>query len=973
MLAIDDVLRETLTPAQYQAAQDNSNEVLCLACAGSGKSLTLAYRTARLVAEGVDPKGIVAFTFTDKAAESIKQQIARALERVGIPPTTLGAMYVGTIHSYCQRVLRDMDARYRQFDVLDNNKLTLYLISRYPQLSLQRLRPRARNKSYFDTIKKAAEAWTTLNDEMLDIEDVAHQDPELGNVLANLRVAIDRDNFIDFSSMIRLVVEALEDGEPAALKSIAGLEHLMVDEYQDINPCEERLIRSLHQNSSSLFVVGDDDQAIYGWRGADVGNILEFQSRYPTASLHTLSFNFRSTKAIVEVADVFVTAELGAQRIGKNPAADDPPGPRDVRNVWFADRPEEAEWVAQRIAALIGTAYRESDGQIRGLTPGDFAILMRSTRVDEQDGTQRHSSFTEALERNGIDYTLEAGGGVFDRLQVRVLRDSFELLRDASPTREQAREYFDIVVSNIFPDADFELFAQVLSRWGSEIHAPAGGARQRVYPQQLVHDLLRAFRIADSNFDAATMSDLGIFSRMIQDVESVYVSVDSSRRFQEILNFLSQAAEAGYDTSTEQILQRPDAVTVSTVHRVKGLEFPCVFVCDVEARRFPGQRRRYDGWLPVGLLSAALNLGRYQSTPEQEARLFYTALTRSERYLYVSGAENLPGGRQIRKRSPYALRLTHPELSDDPTQLPEGLVSELQRARIDERVVPTSYSDIRYYLKCPKDYEFRKRFGFSPPIPELFGFGMTVHATVGKLHEQFQDVPPTGDEAEATVRETFHVKHVPPSSEPDERPGAYERARDSAARMVRSYVEEYADDFTRLRQVEAAFEIAADNAVISGTIDLLLREDLQGNILEAEVIDFKTVEGGDEPEVNEKLYWTELSLQVQLYAKGARDVLGENTRTGAVHLLRDGQRISVPVDDDAADRAVRNVEWAVRRILDGDFPMRPHPVKCGTCDFKALCRQTPEEFLIDEVPPTIRVPGPQGEIMQRSFSEFVGR
>ena len=325
MLQVDDVLSAELTAAQYQAALDDAREVLCLACAGSGKSKTLAYRAVRLVAEGVDPRSIVAFTYTDKAAESIKQQVARALARVGIPPTTLGAMYIGTIHSYCQRVLREIDARYRQFDVLDNNRLTLYLGSRYPQLSLQRLRPRASDR-YFETIKKVSEAWTTLNDEMLSVDDVIQQDEELGEVLANLRATLDRDNFIDFSSMIRLVVEGLEARDPAALAAVASLEHLMVDEYQDVNPCQERLIRSLHQDSSSLFVVGDDDQAIYGWRGADVRNILEFRSRYPSAALHTLSFNFRSTRAIVAAADGFVTAELGAQRIGKNPDANDAPG-----------------------------------------------------------------------------------------------------------------------------------------------------------------------------------------------------------------------------------------------------------------------------------------------------------------------------------------------------------------------------------------------------------------------------------------------------------------------------------------------------------------------------------------------------------------------------------------------------------------------------------------------------------------------
>lgn len=127
---IDSVLRAELTQQQYAAAADSAREVLCLACAGSGKSRTLAYRIARLIGEGVTPSSIVAFTFTEKAAESIKRRVASALARVGLQPELLGAMYVGTIHSYCQNILGQIDARYRQFDVLDDNRLTLYLISR---------------------------------------------------------------------------------------------------------------------------------------------------------------------------------------------------------------------------------------------------------------------------------------------------------------------------------------------------------------------------------------------------------------------------------------------------------------------------------------------------------------------------------------------------------------------------------------------------------------------------------------------------------------------------------------------------------------------------------------------------------------------------------------------------------------------------------------------------------------------------
>lgn len=969
MLSIEEILRQNLTGRQRDAALDPSREVFCLACAGSGKSRTLAFRTARLVAQGEDPAGIVAFTFTEKAADSIKLQVARALVAAGLEPTIIGAMYIGTIHSYCQYVLGQIDARYRQFDVLDENRLKLYLISRRSRLHLRNVQG-AMGARYFETVRQVSNAWTMMNDEMVRIEDVSAHDPELGAALESLRAQLDEDEFIDFSLMIRLVADALRRNDGAAERAVAAVRHLMVDEYQDVNPPQEALIRELHRRCSTLFVVGDDDQAIYSWRGADVGNILNFRPRYPNCSEHTLSHNFRSTPAIVMAADGFVSAELGATRIAKNPEASDTTEPRDFRNLWFPARAQEAEWVAERIEALSGMGYREQNGAVRGLTPGDFAILMRSTRTDEQNGSPRHAAFTKALDVRGIRYTLEAGGGVFDRPQVSVLRDTFELLRTGSPTRETAEEHFNNAIRPAFPQADFDTFAHVMADWGREIHAPIDGARRRVYPQQLVHDLLNAFGIERSNFDPDVMQDLGVFSRIIQDVEAVYLSIDTAGRFQEILNFLQNVAATGYNTSRQDILRRPDNVTVSTVHKVKGLEFPVVFVVDVESQRFPGRRHSYSGWLPGAVIQNALNRGAYQSTRDEEARLFYTAVTRAERYLYVTGSQSLPGGRQRRQPSPFAQRLYHDEMSDDPDGVPEGLSPHDQVPRIDEAVVPTSFTDIRYYLRCPRDYRFRKSFGFSPAIPEMFGYGRTIHTAVGKLHEQFTDCAPTGEEAEEIARGIFHLKHVPESGDPVNRPGAYELGRDSAAQILRSYAETYAEDFTRRRQIEVRFEVPIEQAVISGTIDLMLHEDAEGNILDASVVEFKTMEGGEDPEESERLEWTELALQVQLYAKAAREVLGENARTGHVHLLKDNRRVDVPVSDHAVEAAVSNVEWAVNRIIDGDFPMRPEREKCAACDFKALCPKSPEQFATDTTPPAIHVPGAVKREMVRAFSDF---
>lgn len=977
MADIEDVLRERLTDEQYAAATDPGSRILTLACAGSGKSRTLAYRVAWLIANGTAPESIVAFTFTEKAADSIKLRIGQALEASGLEATAIGAMFVGTIHSFCKDLLGEMDARYRQFEVLDDNRLKLYLISRYPDLQLHELRAE-RGARYFQVIGEVAEAWTLLNDEMADLDEVETLDPTLARVLRNLERGTDRDCFIDFSLMIRRVVDALAENHPVAVAALRRVRHLHVDEYQDVNPAQEALIEQMAARAETLMVLGDDDQALYAWRGADVSNILEFAQRHQGTSEHTLSSNFRSTEAIVAVADGFVDAELGPDRMPKQPVALPFDGPRDLRRLWFDDRPSEARWVAERVEALLGTTYVEKSGRVRGLTPADIAILMRSTRQPEQSdqpgerGPPRHAAFTQALGRLGIPYSLEAGGSVFDRAQVAVLRDAFELLRRGQPTRTDARDLFDAHIRPAYPQADFRAFVATLASWARQIHTPlqADGraARRRVYPQQLVHDMLHAFGLADSTFDAGTMRDIGSFSRMIQDAEAVYMSVDSAKRFESILNFLSVVAEGGYDTGTDDLVARPDAVTVSTVHKVKGLEFPVVFVVDVEGQRFPKRKQRYSKWLPREVIADALARGAYQSTPQEETRLFYTALTRAERFLYVTGCAQLPAGKRLAKQSPYALRLDNPELSEDPAGLPEGLTRTDPARRIDENVLPTTYSDIRYYLRCPQDYLLRKSFGFSPPISDLFGFGLTVHASLGKLHETFDDRPPTPEEAEDVARQIFHLKHVPESRDPVNSPGPYERARDSAAGILSAYANSYGTDFARTRTVEARFEIPAGDAVISGSIDLMLREDDAGRIVEAEVVDFKSMEGGEDPELNEKLDWTELSLQVQLYAMAAREVLGENARTGHVHLLKDNQRIDVPVDDQAVSAALGNVQWAVGRILDEDFPMRAHPDKCGGCDFAALCAKRIEDFSVDDRPPALHLPPAAGRAEATAFN-----
>ncbi len=973
---INQILDANLTEKQKAVVLDESRDILCLACAGSGKSRTLAFRIAHLIANGCSPKSIIAFTFTDKAAESIKRRVAEALDKFSLPQTLVGAMYIGTIHSYCQHLLGNVDARYRQFEVLDENGLKLYFLSRYYDLGLKDIQ-NERKAKMFETIREVSNAWSNANDEALLYDDIEREDTILGALLKNIYARLHKDHFIDFSLMIRLAVEELERNTNSINEALNEVRHILVDEYQDINPMQERLIRQLRNRSESLMVVGDDDQSIYAWRGADVNNILSFQGRYPHCTIHILSTNFRSTQAIVNASDIFIQQELSTARYSKNPVSNSDGNISDFKSLWFDTRENEAKWVANRISALLGMKYVEynadrSEREVRGLTPADFAILFRSIKrsINPNNLPHRHHEFTNALRDIGIAYSLDAEGGIFDRPHAQAIRDTMELLRSPAPSRENTRLLFDNSIVACFPNANFNKTAKVLSDWNLLIHSPSGGSRRKVYPQELLHELLFAFGVDKTSFNDVVLRDLGVFSAIILDVEKVYVSIDSPRRYGEILNFLSNVAESGYDVSTLDVIAKPDAVTLSTIHKMKGLEYPVVFIVDVVDRRFPSDRSSYSGWLPSALMRQPIQRGAFCTTRQDEARLFYTAMTRAERFLYITGAAQQPDAVRAKKPSDFKRRIDQMGISNDTITLPTGIEFASQKRRIDETLLPTSYSDIKEYLVCPMGYKLKKFFGFNPAVPELFGFGLTTHTIIERLHQQFKNQAPTVDEVIDTVRETFHLKHIFPSNDPINRPGPYERAYNSAEDIAKNYVNSFAQDFERVREDEARFEINIGQAMVSGAIDLLLKHDDNGKIVDAHVIDFKSLDTPDDASAND---WIDLSLQVQLYAYAASQVLGEQAKTGSVHLLKEKgsrARIKIPVTQQDVDAAIHNISWAVERILDDDFPMRPCLGKCQHCDVRRICPKAPQSFKIDRLPPTISVPTENSSVMIKAFSEF---
>ncbi|MDO5559935.1 MAG: ATP-dependent DNA helicase [Oscillospiraceae bacterium] len=949
-MTTEEILKENLTKDQYDAVVDESKYILCLACAGSGKSRTLAFKIAYLISKGEAPESIVAFTFTEKAAESIKRRVAEALHKFDLPENYIGAMFIGTLDSFCQKLLGDIDAKYRQYDILDYNGLILFLMSRFNQIGLKHNEGR-----YFkENILPLADAWQTMNNENINLEDIEKYDKTLFNRLTKLGEVLDSNGYMDFSFAIRLGVKEITKITDKNNSFISKFRYLFVDEYQDINPVQEEFIKSLSYNMDMLLVVGDDDQSIYGWRGANVQNILTFNKRYKNVSIHKLLVNFRSTNSIVDGANHFVQQTISLVRLNKEISSYSDGNIQDVRKLWFNDREDEAEWVAQRIQSLIGTKYVEgknNDGteKCRGLTYSDFAILLRS--IHNSNGDNRDKQFTNALTRNGIPFKTSGEGGIFDRPYAVCIRESMELLRDAGIPREKALEFFSSHVLEVFPNADETKFISVLNKWHQNIHSSTSSARRKVYPQEFLHDLIDAFNVRDFT-DETALRDLGLFSKIILDVEKTYTSIDSSYRFSEMLNFIGNIAINNYELESIDYLVKENAVDISTIHKVKGLEYPVVFVVDLIASRFPHKKATYNGILPKELMVSAIDRGAYGTRLEDEARLFYTAITRAERCLYLSGSTHHPDLKRACKQSPFIADFSSASLRED-KNLDELAEKINPQPRFDESEFPTDYSSVKSYLTCPYSYKLATIYGYNASVPELFGFGKTSHTILECLHQRYKDRAPSEQEVMDVVETTFMLKHVFPSKDPVNRPGSYERAKALVQRILIEYSRKYASDFGRLRQDEARFEISVKDALITGAIDLLLKEDQKKGILTADVIDFKSMETPDN--VND-YDWRDMSIQVQLYSQAAKEVIGENVKTGYIHTLKDNRRTIIPVDNDSVARAIEAIEWAVSGILIGDFPMRACKSNCSKCDFNAMCAHKRQDFKTKSKPPKINTP-----------------
>jgi DNA helicase-2/ATP-dependent DNA helicase PcrA len=899
------------------AVEHRGSHLQIIAAAGSGKTEVVSQRVASLLAGGVDPRGIVAFTFTERAAAELKDRIAsRALDLVGQGISDkLGGLYVGTIHAYCYRLLQQYAPRYETYDVLDDNKLTAFLTREANRLELRQLDPRGK---LFAAIVRFRKDVDVLENELLDPADMPSP---FRDVLASYYDTMERYRLLTYGQQIARAVSELEDPEIAS-NVHADLRHLIVDEYQDVNPAQERLIELLAGPAVEVCVVGDDDQAIYQWRGSDVANIVEFQHRYPDVATFEISRNRRSRPGIIGAANGFATTiegrlpkTMGTYRRGLE-------GVSDV--VLWSEHTESDE-------ALCITTFIQ-DLHDAGVPFRDMAILVR--------GSVAYPKLLEALDR--ADIPVQPGGrtGLFQQPEARVLGRMICWMTDID-WRENFKNLGEVKREDLKQELveTFGLDSRQLRRaWGEAKRWRLKSSDEDRKGADLVgelYELLGCLGVADWDLtDSRDLNRLGTLARftaLLADYEAVRgrSRPDSGAPgeqvggefgpwyYKNLAIHISNYAAGDFDGFDGEDGLDLDAVDLTTVHGSKGLEWPVVFVPGLSSNRFPSRKSgSKQKWLVPREMFAA---DRYEGGDIDERRLFYVAMTRARDFLMVSRHET--PGRNIYPPSRYYSELAEFEVDVDDVSLPKIDT----RNAPDSQSMSLSFSELAAFVDCGMAYRLRNLVGFQPRRAVELGFGKAVHHMMRTVaeHTRKKGKIPGSKKIDRIFDDGFFL--------PTANKAAHREMKKSGRRLVDDYVEHHAEDLYRVWQTERPFELRLDGITIVGRADVVL--DFEDGVESSlAIVDYKT-----STDIRPSEGTSAYDLQLQVYADAGRRE-GLDVRGAYVHDLKNAHigRQSVDVSKDAVVEAEVIVMGAAERLRLRDFSPTPGD-RCKRCEVRTVC------------------------------------
>lgn len=822
-------------------------------------------------------------------------------------------MYVGTIDSFCLHMLKQVRPEYKSFEVLDANRRAAFVDRWYHDIGLQDLQEAMVGR--WRTIGRFCESVDRMITEKVDAGRVS--DPTFAACCERYREKLREERFFDFVSIISTLLGAIKLDGAARRRVGERVRHVVFDEYQDVNGLQEDLLEALSEGARSVCVVGDDDQNIFQWRGSDIRHIREFDAKYAAhgITIGRLEVNYRATGGLISVASRLIGNNV--RRIPKGMRADG--GCRntfeqgDIVHRHFDTDAEEFGFIVGTISNLRRAAFSDRDGRRRRLAYADMAVLVRTNR----DAAR----VARYLAEHDIPYVADSGSSVFERDAVGLALDCLLYAfghpgyeTDGVPDPGDLAERYRMAVAK----GDARSFADGLEA----VREMAEAISSMVYAdwlgglglQGFYHRILSAMGAERGALSETDMYGLAVLSRVIGDYEYVYRTL-RARQVAGLKWFVRMFADSNYGDTAHEDPGLADAVRILTIWKAKGLEFPAVFMPSFEERRSRHPPRLF---VDDHLYDSA----RYRGDVEDERRAHYVAITRSQKYLFITGASRHETGLS-RKTShiqhPFAAEMLGDELSD---------VVKIRTAGADAAapsrhagIIPSSFSELSLYGRCPHDYRLRYDMGFNTGVPQAFGYGTNIHNILDKIHSDYirnRRVPTKGEIA-GIFDKMFYMRFAP------KRQG--ESMRKAGMRVVENYVRAHGSDFGRMLETEKRFEFVMGDALISGSIDLLKK--VGGVVDRLEIIDFKTDKRAD--------YWLDRREQARFYAHAVQVSLGHLPGRATVHYLDTEETEEVNMGMAEMERTRDGIIKKIDMIKTRRFRPAPEESKCRRCDFKAIC------------------------------------
>lgn len=975
------------TTEQQEVVQTTEQPLLVIAGPGAGKTKTLVDRVIHLVADqGVPASTIMVATFTEKAAKELVTRISAQAARRKVS-IDISDMYVGTLHSIFLHLLEE----YRQHTSLSRNYRVLddfekqYLIFRNEDRfnKIEGLSKLVSGSFGWNFAKQIASLVTRPAEENLDLDILAsctESDalPVLAAVTKEYRALLTEENALDFPLIQTMTWELLKD-EFVLNELRQKIQYIMVDEYQDTNRIQEQILLKLAAPRNRICVVGDDDQALYRFRGATVENILRFAENFSagTCKKVTLSRNFRSHKNIIEFYNKYMkTPWLTPDKDGgcgdwkgedgavfrhdktilhaRKTGADGENYPGVIRVMGNA----KAEVWCGEVLAFIKTLHEKNI--LRNYN--QLAVLAYSVK------NSNVRMLANYLEKNGIPTFSPRSDLFFERREVRLVIGFYmflfpTLIDDVLKPNPAYRKDDDVYAyydgcARFFGDeirADREkhkgllLYATQKFKELSHLTRNTDYAFADLFYQTMQFPLFRELldvRLDSGVQDLRPAYNLAKLSQLLSRFESMFnvnvIRADGKslpfllkQLFGNYLRFLYEGGLEEYEDF--DMVCPPGCVSFMTIHQSKGLEFPVTMVTSLG--RVP--TKSYDSldeeiaafyhhkkpWEP-------LNRNKYFDF----WRLYYTAFSRAQNLLVLSDTDTTRGERENGQRgcpSKY-FDAVYKDLPDWEELFAGGntlpVLEEVKASDIKHEYSFTGH--ILLYEACPLQYKFYRELEFMPVRNNSFLFGTLVHETIEDIHRTVLEG--RADEVTNSRIDTWLSENYRQLSKSE---NAYlsESGLAVVRRHIQNYVDFAKDDWSKVREAEVPVTLQMEDYILEGRIDLLRGQDDS-----FEILDFKT---GKKPDVNDadsKERLDQYRRQLEIYAKIIHERTGKSI--SRLNLFYTGTTdesplISYRYVDSSVEKTIEDVSAVVHRIEAKDFSPRKHcpAQQCKNCDFKFYC------------------------------------